>query len=177
MASTDSGEAEEARRSCEIEVTLPCPTGESGGVVVDCCEVRISISEKSEASSTEDGADKGQGVSFMVNRYLERRFAINKNSSSSCSNARTGYQTCKDLPLTIKDLPTALAPHPAAMLELAIRGASMDQQTIKDLPTTLAPHPAAMQGLTNRRSRIDQQTFGGIRKALQEGVHICLAHW
>ena len=45
---------------------------------------------------------------------------------------------------TIKDLRTTLAVRPAAMLRLAIRGASMDQQTIKDLPTTLAVRPAAM---------------------------------
>ena len=98
MASTDSGDVEEARRRCEIETTSPCPTVEGGGAIADCCEVRISISEKSGASSDEDGADKRQGVSFMVNRYLERRFAINKNSSSSCSDARTGYQTCKHGP-------------------------------------------------------------------------------
>lgn len=63
------------------------------------------------------------------------------------------------------------------MLGLAIRGARIDQLTIKDLPTALAMHPAAMLGLAIRRSRIDQQSFGGIRKALREGVHICLAHW
>ncbi len=97
LASTDSGDAEEARRSCEIEATSPCPTGEGGGAIADCCEVRISISEKSGASSNEDGADNRQGVSFMVNRYLERRFAINKNSSSSSSDARTYEQTFKDL--------------------------------------------------------------------------------
>lgn len=63
------------------------------------------------------------------------------------------------------------------MLGLGIRGASMDQQTIKDLPTALAPHPAAMLGQATRGASMDQQTFGGIRKALREGVHICLAHW
>ena len=66
--------------------------------------MRISISEKSGASSDEDGADNRQGVSFMVNRYLERRFAINKNSSSSSSDARTGYQRCKDLPTDVQGL-------------------------------------------------------------------------
>ena len=96
LASTDSEDAEEARRSCEIEATSPCPTGEGGGAIADCCEVRISISEESGASSDEDGADNRQGVSFMVNRYLERRFAINKNSSSSSSDARTYEQTFKD---------------------------------------------------------------------------------
>ena len=119
LASTDSGDAEEARRSCEIEATSPCPTGEGGGAIADCCEVRISISEKSGASSDEDGADKRQGVSFMVNRYLEK-----------------GLQSIK-----------------------------------------IQVHPAAILGLAIRRPKIDQLTFGGIRKALREGVHICHAHW
>lgn len=63
------------------------------------------------------------------------------------------------------------------MLGLAIRGARIDQLTIKDLPTALAMHPAAMLGLAIRGAKICQLTFGGIRKALLEGVHICHAHW
>ena len=63
------------------------------------------------------------------------------------------------------------------MLGLAIRRARIDQLTIKDLPTALAMHPAEMLGLINRRASMEQQTFGGIRTALREGVHICHAHW
>ena len=78
---------------------------------------------------------------------------------------------------TIKDLPTSLAVHPAATTEDSIRQSRTYEQTFKDLPTTLAPHPAAMLGLAIRRASMEQQSFGGIRKALLEGVHIYLAHW
>ena len=148
LASTDSGDAEEARRSCEIEATAPCPTSEGGGAIADCCEVRISISEKSGASSGEDGADKGQGVSFMVNRYLERRFAINKNSSSSCSDAKTGYQRCKHGSTDNQGL-----------TNIPCGASSCDDrrfyQTIKDLRTDV-------QGLTNNpcaSSSSDARTY------------------
>jgi len=49
--------------------------------------------------------------------------------------------------------------HPAAMLGLAIRRASMEQQTIKDLPTALAVHPATMIEDSIRQSRTYEQTF------------------
>ena len=85
---------------------------------------------------------------------------------------------------TIKDLPTTLAVHSAAILGLAIRRSSMDQQTIKDLRTALAVHPAAMIEDSIRQSRTYEHTckhgptdVRGIRKALREGVHICHAHW
>ena len=177
LASTDSGDAEEARRSCEIEATSPCPTGEGGGAIADCCEVRISISEESGASSNEDGADNRQGVSFMVKDIWKEGLQSIKIQVHPAAMLGLAIRRASMEQQTIKDLPTVLAVHSAAMLGLAIRRARIDQLTIKDLPTALAPHPAAMLGLAIRRSRIDQQSFGGIRKALLEGVHICLAHW
>ena len=44
------------------------------------------------------------------------------------------------------------------MLELAIRGAKICQLTIKDLPTALAPHPAAMIEDSIRKSSTYEQT-------------------
>ena len=82
----------------------------------------------------------------MVNRYLERRFAINKNSSSSSSDARTGYQRCKHGPTDNQELTNS-----------PCGASSCDDrrfyQKIKDLRTDV-------QAWTNSRSGELERHFG-----------------